>query len=251
MKTIVFIDAHVTQSLALITELENLGHKASAFSTLDDAFEQISIKTPNLIIISDSLEYHSIENFIRKLKNINNYNEIDVCVIARDSHRYQNLKVEVLTPPLHIEKLQFLLKKKKAPKPLDQDIFSEVLQDVLGEKKPSPSKKGFEEDITSKIVHFTEKEGSALTQELEHKIDILKKDSQILLQAKDKKILDLKRKIDSLELEISELSNDIKTSHETMHEWHEKSQRALKALKLAISQLEETDEDLDKLKKSA
>ena len=36
-----------------------------------------------------------------------------------------------------------------------------------------------------------------------------------------------------------------------MHEWHEKSQRALKALKLAISQLEETDEGLDKLKKSA
>ena len=251
MKTIVFIDAHVTQSLALITELENLGHKASAFSTLDDAFEQISIKTPDLIIISDSLEYHSIENFIRKLKNINNYNEIDVCVIARDSHRYQNLKVEVLTPPLHIEKLQFLLKKKKAPKPLDQDIFSEVLQDVLGEKKTPPSKKGFEEDITSKIVRFNEAERSASTQELEHKIDILKKDSQILLQAKDKKILDLKRKIDSLELEISELSNDIKTSHETMHEWHEKSQRALKAIKLAISQLEETDEDLDKLKKSA
>ena len=242
MKTIVFIDAHVTQSLALITELENLGHKASAFSTLDDAFEQITIKVPDLIIISDSLEYHSIENFMRKVKNLNNYNEIDVCVVARDSHRYQNLKVEVLTPPLHIEKLQFLLKKKKAPKPLDQDIFSEVLQDVLGEKKPSPSKIGLQ-------TH--EKEGSTSTQELEHKIDILKKDSQILLQAKDKKILDLKRKIDSLELEISELSNDIKTSHETMHEWHEKSQRALKALKLAISQLEETDEDLDKLKKSA
>lgn len=233
MKTIIFIDSHATQNLALIAELENLGHKVSAFSVLDEAYEDINQKTPDLIIISDSLGYSSIENFINKLKNLNNYEDISLCIVARDSYRYQNLNVEIITPPLYIEKLQFLLKKKKNQKPLDQDIFSEVLQDVLGEKKVPTNLK------------------TSSTQELEHKIDILKKDSHILLQSKDKKILDLKRKIDSLELEISELNDKIKTSHETTQSWHEKSQRALKALKLAVTQLEETDEGLDKFKKSA
>ena len=235
MKTIVFIDTHATANLLLIDELENVGHKVSSFISLPDADKAISEKTPDLILISDSLGYTNIEVFIKKLQALANYSDMDVCVVARDSQRYQNLNIEALTPPLHIEKLQYLLKKKKTNKqPLDQDIFSEVLQDVLGEKKKSTPLKTTHE-----------------AQELEHKIDILKKDSQMLLQSKDNKILDLKRKIDSLEFEISELSDKIRASHETMQEWHEKSQRALKALKLAITQLEETDEGLDKLKKSA
>src|SRR3989338_4585152 len=127
MKTIIFIDTHAIANLGLIDELENLGHKVSAFGTFDEAYEDISKQAPDLIIMSDSLGYSSIENFINKLKTLSKYTGIAGCVVARDSHSYQNLNIEVLTPPLHIEKLQFLLKRKISQKPLDQDIFSAVL----------------------------------------------------------------------------------------------------------------------------
>ncbi|MBI2608582.1 MAG: hypothetical protein HYW47_03160 [Deltaproteobacteria bacterium] len=278
MKKIFLIDPDSHTLLKLSEDFEQLGHVISAFKSIQDALDETHLTLPDLIILSDKFEDEEISELSKELQASVTTHQIPICVVTNHPQKYISMGLFSFEPPLKVEKIQFLLQKKQSQTSfLEEDIFDEVFKELLGEEKQPEQKE--EVKINTKSVPLKsivsdleeqlekakqesekfkkeskkkqeEKEGTN-HRELEHKIDILKRDSQVLLQAKDKKILDLKRKIDALELELSEISQRLKNSHEKMDEWQNKSSRSLKALKLAITQLEGAQEDLDKTKKSA
>ena len=74
--------------------------------------------------------------------------------------------------------------------------------------------------------------------ELGNKLEMMKNDSETLLTAKDKKILQLKQQIDNLEFEIETLKEKAEGLQELARENEEKAERVVKALRLSTSLLE-------------
>jgi len=74
--------------------------------------------------------------------------------------------------------------------------------------------------------------------ELGNKLEMMKNDSETLLTAKDKKILQLKQHIDNLEFEIETLKEKAENLQELARENEEKAERVVKALRLSTSLLE-------------
>ena len=74
--------------------------------------------------------------------------------------------------------------------------------------------------------------------ELANKLEMMKNDSETLLTAKDKKILQLKQHIDNLEFEIETLKEKAENLQELARENEEKAERVVKALRLSTSLLE-------------
>jgi len=74
--------------------------------------------------------------------------------------------------------------------------------------------------------------------ELANKLEMMKNDSETLLTAKDKKILQLKQHIDNLEFEIETLKEKSENLQEIARENEEKAERVVKALRLSTSLLE-------------
>ncbi len=242
MKKIVIIDTYPSSLLKLTEEVESAGYDVSAYNSAITALEELQTVSPDFIIVTENLGDMDITEFIHKIHSSPFIKDVPFGVITTLPRKYKEFDVITLEPPFNVENIKNLLKKTKIGEsitPFDTDIFKEVLEEVLGEEvRPKKEAEKF------KIIPDAEKK------EFEHKIDILKRDSQILLQSKDKKILDLKRKIDALEMEISELSGKLESSYGVMNECQEKASRALKALKLAMTQIEDAQEDLDKAEKS-
>lgn len=89
--------------------------------------------------------------------------------------------------------------------------------------------------------------------ELEQKLELLKADSETQIRNRDLKILELKRKIDTMEFDMESISSQEKRSVESRFELEDKLDKAIKTLRSAISVLEEeTDKAsaLEALKKN-
>ncbi|MBI2026284.1 MAG: hypothetical protein HYS98_00490 [Deltaproteobacteria bacterium] len=230
MKNILFIEQRSQELFQLIEKLENEGHYVEAFESTQDALDGIHIHSPDLIILdSNTLSKKDILRLVGIVGRHPNLQNATVCLVTQTPEEYQELKVSVLRAHPNAQEVRAILSKPQLPTPsLDNNIFDEIAQEVL--KKPNPKKE---------------------TQELEHRIEILKRDSQILLQSKDKRILDLKRKIDVLELEITELSSRLEQSYQRLNGWNEKMDRVLKALKISAKQIEECQHNLHNFKKNA
>lgn len=249
MKKIVIIDTYPSSLLKLTEEAENAGYDVSAYNSAITALEELQTVSPDFIIATENLGEMDLTEFIHKIHSSPFIKDVPFGVITELPHKYKELDIILLKPPFHAEDIKNLFKKRNQEKSsaLDTDIFQEVLEEVLGEEAK------IREEIEKPKVSVTPREKiipNSEKKELEHKMDMLKRDSQILLQAKDKKILDLKRKIDALEFELTQLNEKLKSSHGVMNDCQEKSLRALKALRLAITQLEDAQEDLDKAEKS-
>lgn len=74
--------------------------------------------------------------------------------------------------------------------------------------------------------------------ELESKLEILKKDSETLIAARENKILELKRKIDLLEFNYDTLQDKNEAEKQNVHAHEEKLERIQKVLKLAMGIIE-------------
>jgi chromosome segregation ATPase len=77
--------------------------------------------------------------------------------------------------------------------------------------------------------------------ELENKYELLKRDTQALLDSKDKHVLELKKKSDALELEMETLEQRLRRSNVVLTGIEGKKKRLIETMKLAISLLEELD----------
>ncbi|MGE4232398.1 MAG: hypothetical protein AB7F43_03630 [Bacteriovoracia bacterium] len=80
--------------------------------------------------------------------------------------------------------------------------------------------------------------------ELENKLEILRRDSETLIQSRENKILELKRKIDLLEYNYDALQDKNSQEKQNISHLNEKMKEVLKALRLA-SGLIEADEDIE------
>ncbi|NDD04950.1 MAG: hypothetical protein EB078_08590, partial [Proteobacteria bacterium] len=79
--------------------------------------------------------------------------------------------------------------------------------------------------------------------ELENKYDLLRTDTQTLLDAKDKQILELKKKGDALDLELETLDEKLRETANVLNQVSAKKRRLIETLKLAISLLEDIDKE--------
>jgi hypothetical protein len=75
--------------------------------------------------------------------------------------------------------------------------------------------------------------------ELEQRLELLKADSETQIRHRDLKILELKRKIDSMEFDMESITVQEKRSVESRFELEDKLDKAIKTLRSAISTLEE------------
>lgn len=82
--------------------------------------------------------------------------------------------------------------------------------------------------------------------ELESKLEILKKDSETLIAARENKILELKRKIDLLEFNYDSLQDKNDQEKQNVQKAREKLDRVLKVIRLAMGIIDATDEDQQK-----
>jgi len=79
--------------------------------------------------------------------------------------------------------------------------------------------------------------------ELENKYELLKNDTQTLLDAKDKQILDLRKKADALDLELEQFDERLRENSAVLNEVTIKKRRLIDTLKIAISLLEDIDKE--------
>lgn len=139
------------------------------------------------------------------------------------------------------------LRKQHAAEIASREQLVQTKQDKLlvAERKADMAQKKYDElkeRITRDLKHIRIRE-----KELEAKLEILKRDSETLLQAKDRKLLEFRRKIDSLEYEMETQREKYSEVERKMTFWKERMQRVLRALKLGTSLLEVDEEiqDLD------
>lgn len=79
--------------------------------------------------------------------------------------------------------------------------------------------------------------------ELENKYELLRNDTQTLLESKDKQILELKKKADALDLELEQFDDRLRESANVLNGVAAKKRRLIETLKLAISLLEDIDKE--------
>jgi hypothetical protein len=82
--------------------------------------------------------------------------------------------------------------------------------------------------------------------ELEHQLELLKSDTQMQLKNRDSKILELKRKIDALEFDIDNLSENDISQKEEHFALEDKIDKAMSSLKMALGVLQDDETDMDK-----
>jgi len=79
--------------------------------------------------------------------------------------------------------------------------------------------------------------------ELENKYELLRNDTQTLLDSKDRQILELKKKIDALDLELEQFDDRLRESANILNGVGSKKRRLIETLKIAISLLEDIDNE--------
>ncbi len=77
--------------------------------------------------------------------------------------------------------------------------------------------------------------------ELENKYELLKRDTQALLDSKDQHVLELKRKSDALELEMDQLEEKLRQSNVLFSQMDSKKRRLVETLRLVMALLEQLD----------
>ncbi len=85
--------------------------------------------------------------------------------------------------------------------------------------------------------------------ELESKLEILKRDSETLIAARENKILELKRKIDLLEFNYDALQDKTEFEKKKVEQANEKIERLQKILKLAVGVADSEESENESLKK--
>ncbi len=104
-------------------------------------------------------------------------------------------------------------------------------------------------DLIRKREEFKEKVREDLKRiklkerELENKYELLKNDTQTLLDAKDKQILDLRKKADALDLELETFDEQLRENSAILNEVSIKKRRLIETLKIAITLLEDIDKE--------
>lgn len=86
--------------------------------------------------------------------------------------------------------------------------------------------------------------------ELENRLELVRAEKSALVRSKDEYILDLKRKIDQLQSELDNYRSKVIELNKTLESNQDQFKRTVRALRLALTNLESKDENLVPLKKA-
>lgn len=86
--------------------------------------------------------------------------------------------------------------------------------------------------------------------ELENRLELARAEKQALVRAKDDNILELQRKIDQMKAELSTYREKVQELNKTVEAYQDQMQRTVRALRLALTNLEVKDENFIAFKKA-
>ena len=193
----------------------------------------LMMREQDIAILSAQLGYAKEElgKAEQSIKSLNMQVEDFVHQLDDRNQRIETLEKELMhagkSKESEIEQLRFELKSK-----IDRTKF---LEDQLSTSAIQYEK--LRDRVRQDIRKIRVRE-----KELENKLEILKKDSETLIAARESKILELKRKIDLLEFNYDTLQDQNVAEKANVSEAHEKIAKVVKVLKLAMGIIEgETD----------
>lgn len=165
-------------------------------------------------------------------------------------HRnHLSLKAELDEKKIEIQ----IMKKRMGEESQDLKYQYELEQErrKLAEEKA----KAFQAEVLNmqQKVKLEIKKVSSRERELEQKLELLKVDAETQIRHRDMKILELKRKIDTMEFDIDTLTANEQRNNGDKGELEDKLEKAIKTLRAAIGILETDDPKLatlEKLKKN-
>lgn len=79
--------------------------------------------------------------------------------------------------------------------------------------------------------------------ELENRLEILKIENQAVMRSKDEHLLEMKREVESLDMKLDSQKDKVKNLYDSLEDSKDKIRRTVRALRLALSLLEESEKD--------
>lgn len=146
----------------------------------------------------------------------------------------QTLKEQIVLKEKEIENIKHELNRAREQLGVSQMRADEAQKNL---EKTDREHQGLRERVKRDIQQIRIKE-----KELEAKLEIVKRDSETLLSSKDKKLLEMKRKIDTLEFEMESLKESERGAQKKIQVWKDRIDRVLRALKLGTALLESDTE---------
>ena len=173
------------------------------------------------------------QTLVEKIEELERLHELD-------KRENLNLKSE-----LEEKKIEISIIKKRFSQQLEEMKYSQQLLEEkkrLLEEKNSSFQKEYER--LNHKVQIDIKKVQQREKELENQLDLLKVDAETQVRNRDNKILDLKRKIDSLEFDLEQLSLKENRNRDDKFEVEEKMDKLMKTLRSAITILEGDEQQL-------
>ncbi|MBC76531.1 MAG: hypothetical protein CME64_11005 [Halobacteriovoraceae bacterium] len=169
--------------------------------------------------------------------------------VAKENKDFSNLQAELEEKRIEVS----LLTKRKSKQLEDMSYRLELSEEkrmILEEKNKRLEQEN--ENLRKKTSGDLNKIKSR-ERELENKLELLKADTDLQIKNRDFKILELKRKIDSLEFDMESIQLKEKKTVDNKYAMEERMERVINTLRRAIGELEEDEmplRDLQKLKKN-
>lgn len=130
------------------------------------------------------------------------------------------------------------------------DEEKQLLQESLeGKERQYQSVQGKIEELETRLSTNIQKI-RVRERELENRLELVRMESAALIRSKDELILDLKRQMDQLNMELENYRSKGQELHKSINDKQEMLRRTVKALRLALSMLEGEDEAMKSQKKA-
>ena len=137
----------------------------------------------------------------------------------------------------------------------NRGVKEKYASEMVNLKNDFDDKINFSENIDAKASHLSKEQEQwkqkvredlkkirLKERELENKYELLKRDSQALLDSKDTQILELKKKTDALDLELESMEERLRKDNQVLNGIDAKKGRLVETMKLAIALLEQIDQ---------
>jgi len=129
----------------------------------------------------------------------------------------------------------------------DEMVLKERIINELQKEKDTLQRKNdeFQSLMSEKIQHVRVRE-----RELQNRLEILQHEGDVVITNKDEMILDLKKQMDQLHFEMDSYKSQSRELNQYIQSQKEQIRRSTKALRLALTLLENEDIDVSEIKKT-
>jgi hypothetical protein len=190
------------------------------------------------------VEHHNEEllRYGETIKNMRDEREELLAALQKTEEKYEALKRENigLKSELDEKKIELSIIKKRHDKQMDEVKYqldlSNDRKELLEEKNKQVMK---ENEQLSRQMKIDLTKVRAKERDLENKLEMLKADADLQIRNRDQKILELKRKIDTLQFDVESMQMQEKRTVSSNYQLEEKMEKVIRTLRRAIGELEE------------